>query len=332
MNMTQDPLVSVVTPVYNGERFLRQCIESVLAQTYANWDFAIVNNHSTDRTLEIAREYAAKDSRIHVIDNEKHVRVIENHNIAARQISSTSKYCKFVAADDWLYPECLAEMVHLAEAHPSVAIVGAYGLFGSRVTYNGLPYPSTVVPGKELCRRYMLGEFDLIVFGVPTSLLYRSDIVRSRHAFYNEDNLHADSEVCFEFLENHDFGFVHQVLVYHRERPGSLTAGSREMNTYLPGSLNELIRFGPIYLADDELAALLREKLNNYYWYLSKQVFKSRGDDFWRYHRAKLAKLGYPLSGSRLLCQAILELGIGGSKKALSSIASGLRYTLSKLA
>jgi glycosyltransferase involved in cell wall biosynthesis len=331
MHMTQEPLVSVVTPAYNAERFLRQCIESVLAQTYANWDYTIVNNRSTDRTLEIAREYAATDSRIRVVDNEHHVRVIENHNIAARQISRASKYCKFVAADDWLFPECLAEMVRLAEAHPSVAMVGAYGIFGSRVTYNGLPYPSTVMPGKELCRRYMLGEFDLVVFGVPTSLLYRSDIVRSRHAFYNEDNLHADSEACFEFLENRDFGFVHQVLVYHRERPGSLTAGSREMNTYLPGSLNELIRFGPVYLTEDELAALLRQKLDNYYWYLSKQVFESRGEEFWRYHRAKLAKLGHPLSKPRLVGQAILELGIDGSKKALSATAKGLRYVLSKL-
>jgi glycosyltransferase involved in cell wall biosynthesis len=49
------PLVSVVTPVYNGAEYLRQCIESVLAQSYENWDYLIVNNCSKDRTLEIAQ-------------------------------------------------------------------------------------------------------------------------------------------------------------------------------------------------------------------------------------------------------------------------------------
>ena len=54
MSMSKQPLVSVVTPVYNGATDLAQCIESVLAQTYPHWEYIIVNNHSTDGTLEIA--------------------------------------------------------------------------------------------------------------------------------------------------------------------------------------------------------------------------------------------------------------------------------------
>src|SRR2546425_13042121 len=107
----QDPLVSVVTPVYNGERYLRECIESLLAQTYEHWDYTIVNNCSTDRTLDIAREYAERDPRIRIHNNETFVRVIANHNIAFRQISPESKYCKPLAADDMLLPECLERMV-----------------------------------------------------------------------------------------------------------------------------------------------------------------------------------------------------------------------------
>jgi len=79
-----------------------ECIESILAQTYQNWDCTIINNCSTDATAEIARRYVAKDARIRVQENEKFLRVIPNHNVALRQISSASKYCKMVFADDWL--------------------------------------------------------------------------------------------------------------------------------------------------------------------------------------------------------------------------------------
>src|SRR2546429_323872 len=102
-----EPLVSVVTPVYNGESYLCECIESMLAQTYTNWDYTIVNNCSSDRTLEIAQSYAAREPRIRVHSNTAFVRVIENHNIGFRLISPESKYCKVVAADDWIFSTCL---------------------------------------------------------------------------------------------------------------------------------------------------------------------------------------------------------------------------------
>src|SRR6266853_4979230 len=120
MNSKQEPLVSVVTPVYNGESYLRECIESVLTQTYTRWEYVIVNNCSTDRTLEIAQEYAARNPRIRVHSNQRFASVIENHNISLRQISPQSKYCKVVFADDWLFPNCLMEMVKVAELYASV--------------------------------------------------------------------------------------------------------------------------------------------------------------------------------------------------------------------
>jgi glycosyltransferase involved in cell wall biosynthesis len=125
MDSKSVPLVSIVTPVYNNADDLAECIESVLAQTYQNWDYTIVNNCSTDGSAEIARRYAAKDSRIRVHDNRQFLRAIRNHNHALRQISPESKYCKMVFADDWIFPRCLEEMVAMAERHPSVGIVGA---------------------------------------------------------------------------------------------------------------------------------------------------------------------------------------------------------------
>jgi glycosyltransferase involved in cell wall biosynthesis len=59
--VSEQPLVWVTTPVYNGERFLAECIESVLAQTYENWQYTIVDNCSSDGTAQIVRDYAARD-------------------------------------------------------------------------------------------------------------------------------------------------------------------------------------------------------------------------------------------------------------------------------
>ncbi len=65
------PLVSIVTPVYNGEKFLAEAIESVLGQTYPNWEYTIVENCSIDHTLEIAQSYAIKDKRIRIYENQE---------------------------------------------------------------------------------------------------------------------------------------------------------------------------------------------------------------------------------------------------------------------
>ena len=80
MASQRQPLVTVVTPVYNGEKYLAQSIESVLAQTYQNWEYVIVNNCSTDRSRAIAAHYAAKDSRVRIHDNTQFVGVIANYN------------------------------------------------------------------------------------------------------------------------------------------------------------------------------------------------------------------------------------------------------------
>jgi glycosyltransferase involved in cell wall biosynthesis len=299
------PLVSVVTPVYNGAEFLRECIDSVLAQTYPHWDLTIVNNCSTDETLKIAEEYAARDPRIRVRTNAKFVRGIENYNNAVRQLSAASKYCKVLAADDWLFPTCLEEMVRLGEDQPTVAVIGSYGLREREMESVGLPYPSRRVPGRDVCRARLLGGENEYYFGAPTSVLYRADVVRSREPFYNESNLHSDSEVCLDILKDHDFGFVHQVLTFRRERDGSLMSFSRRVNTYLPMLLLELTKFGPVYLSNEEQARRIREHLTKYYRYLGKESLKLREAEFWKYHRYKLADLGYPLSRTRVAIGAV---------------------------
>ncbi|MCC2658643.1 MAG: glycosyltransferase family 2 protein [Panacagrimonas sp.] len=294
------PLVSILTPVYNNAEYLAECIESVRAQTYGNWEYVIVNNCSTDGTLEIARRYAAMDDRIRVHDNDTFLGAEANHNHAMRQISARSTYCKLVFADDWLFPRCVEDMVAVAEQHPSAAIVGCYGLDGSRILWDGLPYPATLTSGREACRLFF--QKRIYAFGTGTSLLYRSDIVRARDPFFDEANTHADTESCIELMHDHDFGFVHQVLVFSRQQPGSLREASQRMNTLLAARLVELARHGPHFLDPAELRRCIDERLDEYYNFLAVSTIRGNRDPkFWRHHRAALDASGHPLSTLRLL-------------------------------
>jgi glycosyltransferase involved in cell wall biosynthesis len=299
MKTASQPLVSVVTPVHNEAEYLVECIESILAQTYQNWDYTIVDNCSTDGSGEIARRYAVKDPRIRVQRNHEFLRAIPNHNVALLQISATSKYCKVVLGDDWIFPECLERMVAVAEEHPSVGIVGAYSLEGHAVAWTGLPYPGSVVSGRWICREHLLNQ--LYVFGSATSVLYRADLVRSHNPFYNEANIHADTEVCFELLKSCDFGFVHQVLTFSRVRPGSLTTVSSDLQTDMAGMLRTLVAHGRDYLTSEEFTDRLNGHLDDYYRFLGKSLMLGRSRKFWDYHKGQLAENRVDFSQARLV-------------------------------
>lgn len=306
MSDSAQPLVSVVVPVYNEAEFLGECLESILAQTYAHWNCVVVDNCSTDGSGEIAARFAARDSRIRVHTNSQFLRAVPNYNVAWRQVSPDAKYAKMVFSDDWIFPPCLEQMVAVAEEHPTVGIVGAYGLQGKQVQWMGLPYPSKLISGREICRKLFLEN--LYIFGTATSLLFRAQLVRERDPFYEESNLHSDSEACLALLKNCDFGFVNQVLTFTRVRPSSLTTFSAEMNTWIAGRLHDLLTHGCDCLTDEEFHFCVEQKLNEYYRFLARSMAGRRGKDFWAYHKRKLAGTGVGFSRTRLLKSALAEL------------------------
>lgn len=293
------PLVSIVTPVYNEAKYLGDCIESVLAQTYKNWTLTVVDNCSTDASLEIARRYAALDARIQVQESSEFLPAVANHNRALRQISQDSKYCKVILGDDWIFPECIERMVSVAEQHPAVGIVSAYALEGQSVKWTGLPYATPILSGREICRKHLLEG--VYVFGTPTTVLYRSNLVRCRAAFYNEADIHADTEVCFELLKESDFAFVHQVLTFTREREGSVSSGAADIHAYFGSMLYILTVHGKEYLTDAELEQRLKAHLAAYYKFLGKNMLLRRDDRFWQYHKQSLRQAGVGFSVPRLL-------------------------------
>jgi glycosyltransferase involved in cell wall biosynthesis len=312
VNTTSQPLVSVVTPVYNGEDHLAQCIESVVAQTYDNWEYIIVNNRSTDNTLSIARSYEKKDNRIRIHDNDNFLPMMKNWNHALLQMSSNSKYCKVVHADDWLFPQCVEQMVSVAEAHASVDLVGSYGLKGTRIVGQGLPYPSEFMPGQELGRLVLLGH--VYPFSRPTSILISSDLIRQRGSFYNEGYLHADVAACYEVLQDSDFGFVHQVLFFVREHDQSVTSSNvKSLNKIIYSNMDLLTMYGPTYLTPEEYQEKLKKDVSQYYRFLARSLFEWRGKDFWNFHRDSLKQVVHKFSVLRLIFTLFSEV-VGNSR------------------
>lgn len=299
MTSTTPPLVSIVIPVYNGAAFLADAIRSVLAQTYQHFDLTIVDNRSTDGTRAIAQEFAARDARIRVHDNEEFLSVVDNHNMAFSLISPDATYCKALGADDWLFPDYLAELVAVAEAHPTVGMVTSYVLSGSRIGWAGLPYPSTFLPGREVCRLRLL--HGLKVFGGPSASLLRASVVREQQPFYELGNYHGDTVAYLQLLQRHDFGFVHQVLSYHRKGEDSrTTAYLTRVNSYHLADIDELSRFGPIYLTPAEVATRLRSATRDYYRFLARSALELRGREFWHYQIDRARAMGHPLHYGRL--------------------------------
>jgi glycosyltransferase involved in cell wall biosynthesis len=305
MSGHNEPLVSVVTPVYNGALYLEECIQSVLGQTYSNWEYTILNNCSTDGTLQIAEAYAKNDKRIRVCSNNTLLDIIANHNRAFRLISPASKYCKVVSADDWIFQECITKMVRLAEANPSVGLVASYQLSGGgpdwqrwRVRWDAIPYPSAMISGRDVCRMQLLTG--VYVFGTPTSLLYRSDLVRKQDSFYPNSTAEADTSACYRCLQDSDFGFVNQVLSYERIHGKQMSEESRALNAYAPARLNELLEYGPNCLSQGEIDKRRQELLSDYYAFLATKVFQRTDKAFWSYHKRRLGESGYPFSSVKL--------------------------------
>lgn len=305
--MSEMPHVSVVTPAFDEERYLSECVDSVLAQTYPHWDYTIVNNCSSDRTLEIAGDYASRDSRIQVVDNDHFLSQIDNLNHSLTMIHPRASYVKMVLADDRLYPNCLEEMVRVGEAHPRTGLITAHRMDQDTVNCDGLAGPEECFDGREIGRATLLD--DLFVFGSPTTVLLRADLVRARQPFYDPHALHEDTESCLEILQDHDLGYVHEVLSFTRRENESLTTAR---NAFDPAHrLDRLLmgaKCGPLFLGPEEQKQRQTQLEDDYYRFLGERILYRVPDGFWAYHHRALGGAGLDLDRNRL-ARAVTRAG-----------------------
>jgi len=299
------PLVSIVTPFYNTRKYLAECIESVLRQTYQNWEYILVDNCSTDGSAEIAARYASECDKIRLVRTTTFLSQVQNYNFAVSLLAPNSQYCKVVQADDWIYPECVERMVSLAESDNSVGIVSSYRLKGNKLLGEGVPVERVVAPGREIGRLQLTQP--VFVFGTPSTVLYRSEIVRKNSPFYDERTFFDDSDLCYRILQTWNFGFVHQVLSFSRVDDDSIRGkvfgfGPDPLERFVQGA-----KFGPIYLQEAELEKTLKQTKSGYYHFLSRRAIRGGSKSFWEFHKSGLASAGLRLEWALLAKQVCLE-------------------------
>jgi glycosyltransferase involved in cell wall biosynthesis len=112
------PLVSVCIPTYNGAKYLKECLDSVLAQTFTDFEVLIVDDKSSDETLSIAQEYATYDPRFRVIQNECNLGLVGNWNRCVEL--AQGEWIKFIFQDDLIEPACLERMLAVRKSESAI--------------------------------------------------------------------------------------------------------------------------------------------------------------------------------------------------------------------
>lgn len=216
MSHVASPIVAILMPVYNAERYLNESIESIRNQTLPNFEFVIVNDGSTDQSLDIIKHHAAEDDRIRVLDRPNQGIVSA---LNAGLYMSRSKYIARMDADD------VSERERLAVQTSYLNTNGAVGIVGSKAT--GLDAEGRTVPirevsceAEEIERRFLAGSCEVIH---PTIMFRRNLIVRLG-GYRHECCFAEDLDLCLRVLCHAKIVNLPEPLLRYREHLASTSS------------------------------------------------------------------------------------------------------------
>lgn len=212
-----DNFVTVLMPVYNAEKYLAEAIESILHQTYQDFEFLIINDGSTDGSEDVILNYAEVDSRINYVKNEHNIKLIATLNKGVKL--AKGKYIVRMDADDISVPERIEKQVSFMESHPNVGVCGSYfTVFGEGIKD---PYVVTRPLGNETIKASLLFTNPL---GHP-NVIIRKSLMIDNDIWYNSRFYRIEDWGLWTMLMNKcDFENIPESLLRYRRTSTQETA------------------------------------------------------------------------------------------------------------
>jgi glycosyltransferase involved in cell wall biosynthesis len=213
-NQDSNPLVSIGMPLYNGEKYLKEAIDSVLNQTYTNIELVIVNDGSSDNSVAIVEGY--NDPRVRLFHNDRNRGVSHTRNKVIEY--AQGDYLAWMDCDDISLPEKIALQVKLMEKNKNIGVCGTSYLlfFGDKVYYEDLAKSHH----EEIRANFV---FKPATIFMPTAMI-RMTILREDPIRFNENLAMAEDYDFFQrFCEKYEASNVSTTLFRYRDNPNSLT-------------------------------------------------------------------------------------------------------------
>jgi glycosyltransferase involved in cell wall biosynthesis len=214
------PCVSIGLPVYNGESFLENSVDSILAQTFTDFELIICDNASTDRTPDICRSYAAKDIRVRYYRNKTNLGAPRNYNRTVKL--SRGKYFKWAAADDVHAPDYLRRCIDVLDKDPSVVLCHSkmYRINGEG-GIDGIYEHKMRMDSSKIQERF--GDLISIMTNIcfPMFGLIRKDVLEK--TLLHGDYRGADANLLAELSLYGRLCEVPEYLFFRREHSGAYT-------------------------------------------------------------------------------------------------------------
>ncbi len=202
--------ILVFVPTYNSEKYLRQCLDSVLQQTFQDWQCVISDDASTDKSVEIAREYEKIDSRFKVLTHEKNVGAANNWNRAKENNNSFAT--KILCADDYLLKDALKEQLDILQRNQTAIVFSErYIVFPSgKKLHPRLPKYASNISFNDAFKFYInLGRN---IFGEPVTALFRTDLFVKSEGFYPKFEYSLDTSGYMAIARGHNVTFENSVV------------------------------------------------------------------------------------------------------------------------
>ena len=202
--------ILVFVPTYNSEKYLRQCLDSVLQQTFQDWQCVISDDASTDKSVEIAREYEKIDSRFKVLTHEKNVGAANNWNRAKEKNNSFAT--KILCADDYLLKDALKEQLDILQRNQTAIVFSErYIVFPSgKKLHPRLPKYASKISFNDAFKFYInLGRN---IFGEPVTALFRTDLFVKSEGFYPNFEYSLDTSGYMAIARGHEVTFDNSVV------------------------------------------------------------------------------------------------------------------------